>query len=175
LGIKVKLFFKKKKISIFKGGAAVLLQTKAPNPIWMRGYVGGHFSVLGGLVSGKFRFKITLGKECQFVDETVLGGIKVIGEIKPNEGEKEVDVFAAPQVAFNMRVNTPFVIPEDDGDKTYKILLEEYTMSDSEGKLIEGELEWNSSNDRLTFISDDVLPPLSEIKLKRSKERRVGK
>ncbi len=166
LGIKIKLFFKKKKISIFKGGAAVLLQTKAPNPIWMQGYVGGRFSVLGGLVKGKFRFKITLGKECKFVDDTVLGGIKVIGEIKPNENEKEVDVFATPQVAFNMKVNTPFVIPEDDGDKTYKILLEEYTISDSSGKLIEGDLEWNSSNDRITFISDDVLPPQSELKLK---------
>src|SRR5690606_4940496 len=121
LGIRIKLFFVKKKISIIRGGAAVLLQVKAPNPIWMKGYVGGHYSLLGGMVSGRFRFKLTLGEECEFVDDTPLGGIKVIASITPEENENEVDVFATPQATFTVKVNKPFVIPEDEGDMTYKV------------------------------------------------------
>ena len=39
LGIRVKLSFLKLKVPIISGGAAVLLQAKLPNPVWMRGYV----------------------------------------------------------------------------------------------------------------------------------------
>ena len=39
-----------KKVEILSLGAAVILQAKLPNPVWMKGTVGGHFSVLGGLV-----------------------------------------------------------------------------------------------------------------------------
>ncbi len=78
LGIKIKLFFVKKKIPIIKAGAAILLQAKAPNPVWMRGYLAGHYNLLGGLVKGKFRFKITIGEECEFIDAAPLGGFKII-------------------------------------------------------------------------------------------------
>jgi len=50
LGIRVKLFFIKKKIPIIEAGAAVLLQAKAPNPIWIKGYLGGHYNLLGHLI-----------------------------------------------------------------------------------------------------------------------------
>ncbi|WP_233195807.1 hypothetical protein [Aquimarina sp. MAR_2010_214] len=47
LGIRIKLFFIKKKIPIIKGGTALLMQAKGPNPFWMRGYAGGYFDLLG--------------------------------------------------------------------------------------------------------------------------------
>lgn len=43
LGIKVKLFMVRKKVKIVEGGGAVLVQAKLPNPVWIRGYMGGHF------------------------------------------------------------------------------------------------------------------------------------
>lgn len=165
LGIKIKLFFIKKKISIIKGGAAVLLQTKAPNPIWMKGYVGGKYNLLGGLVKGRFRFKLELGEECEFLDESPLGGIKLITDITPKEGANEVDVFAAPQATFSMKINEPIIIPEDDGDKTYKIILERFRMIDENNNEVEGALEWNYMKDRATFVSTDILPPNAKMKV----------
>lgn len=159
LGIRIKLFFVKKKIPIIKAGAAVLLQAKAPNPVWMRGYLGGHYNLLGGLVKGKFRFKVTIGEECEFIDASPLGGIKVITDVTPKDGSKEIDVFAAPQAAFSLKVNEAIIVPEDDGDKTYKIILEQFKVFDDTKKEITGTLEWNSSNTSVTFVSTDILPP----------------
>lgn len=165
LGINIKLFFVKKKIPIIKGGAAVLLQAKAPNPIWMRGYVGGHFNLLGGLVKGKFRFKFTLGEECVLEDASPLGGLKIITDVSPEDDAKDIDVFAIPQAAFSMKIGEPIVIPEDDGDKTYRIDLVKYEVLHN-GQDIQGELEWSNYKDRASFVSSDILPPDDQITVK---------
>ncbi len=165
LGIKIKLFFIKKKIPIIKGGAAILMQAKGPNPFWMKGYAAGYYDLLGGLVKGSYRFKITIGEECVFENGAPIGGIKIITDLTPKDGENNIDVFAAPQAAFAMRVNQPVVIPEDDGDKTYKIILEKCEITDATGKKIEGKLEWGYMNDRVTFMSEDILPPKTKLKV----------
>ena len=165
LGIRIKLFFVKKKIPIIQGGAAVLLQAKAPNPIWLRGYVGGNFNLLGGLVKGKFRFKITLGEECMFIDAAPLGGIKMITDLTPTDNSGDVDVFAAPQAAFSLPVGKPIVIPEDTGDNIYKVILEKFRIVDAAGKEIPGKLEWSYMKDRATFFSEDILPPKTKLKV----------
>ena len=162
LGIKVKILFVKKKIPIIKAGAAVLMQAKLPNPAWFRGYMGGYFNLLGGLVKGRFRFKIELGKECELVGGSALGGMKIISDVNPEEGSSDVDVFAVPQVVFNMRVDTPFELEDDKGIKTYRILLDKYTVA-SNGKAIEGTIVWNESKDAANFVSKDVLPQNSPI------------
>lgn len=162
LGINIKLFFVRKKIPIIKGGAAVLLQAKAPNPIWMRGYVGGHFNLLGGLIEGKFRFKITLGKECIFDNGAPLGGLKIITDITPDDGIEDIDVFAIPQATFSMKVGEPLIIPEDNGDKTYKIILEKFRILHN-GQEISGELKWSNYKDRANFVSTDILPPNEQV------------
>lgn len=165
LGIRINLWFYKAKIPIVKAGAAVLLQAKLPNPSWFRGYVGGHFSVLNGMIKGRFRFKIELGEECEIIGGAPLGGIKIISGVTPNNDATEVDVFTAPQSAFNMKINKPFELEDDKGVKTYRILLDEFTVK-SDGKVIEGELEWNESQDVVNFISFDVLPPQKAIQVK---------
>ncbi len=166
LGIRIKLFFKKKKIRIFKGGTAVLMQAKLPNPFWMRGYMSGDFDVLGGLVSGRFRFKVTIGEKCDFEDESPLGGIKMITDVSPVKDEQEVDVFTAPQATFALKVNQPIIIPEDDGDKTYKVILEKFTLTNEAQEEIKGKLDWGSGSDRVTFIAEDILPPKTKLKAK---------
>ena len=164
LGIRIKLFFIKKKIPIIKGGAAILMQAKGPNPFWMKGYAGGRYDLLGGLVKGSYRFKITVGEECELEDASPIQGIKMITDVIPKEGEGAVDVFAAPQATFAMKVNEPIVIPEDAGDKTYKVILEQFTVKDESGKEIKGIVEWGYMNDRATFISEDILPPNTKLK-----------
>ncbi|MEQ5791180.1 hypothetical protein J4E06_08975 [Muricauda sp. NFXS6] len=165
LGINIKLMFVRKKIPIIKAGAAVLLQAKLPNPAWFKGYVGGHFNLLGGLVKGRFRFKIELGEECEIVGGAPLGGLKVISNVTPRDGSDGMDVFTVPQAAFNMRINHPFELEDDEGIKTYRILLDEYRVI-SEGNTIPGELEWNENKDLANFVSHDILPPNAPVNVK---------
>lgn len=162
LGINVKLLFIKKKIPIITAGAAVLLQAKLPNPAWFRGYVGGHYNLLGGLVKGDFRFKVELGEECEIIGGAPLGGIKIISDITPGNDSGDVDVFTVPQVAFNMSVNKAFQLEDDEGVKTYRILLDEMNFL-HEGNIILGTLEWNDNKDVVNFVSSDVLPQNASI------------
>ncbi|MFB9056646.1 hypothetical protein ACFFU9_07785 [Mariniflexile ostreae] len=165
LGINVKLFLIKKKIPIIKGAAAAILQTKAPNPVWMRGYIGGNFSLLGGLVKGRFRFKVILGEECEFEHELPLGGIKIIAGVTPENAAKEIDVFAIPQASFNMKVGVPVVIQEDEGDKTYRIDLEEFVLL-NDGVEIPSKLEWSPYNDNVNLVATDILPGDKELTIR---------
>ncbi|MBO9585411.1 MAG: hypothetical protein J7574_14705 [Flavobacterium sp.] len=162
LGIKIKLFMIKKKISIIKGGGAVLLQAKLPNPVWIRGYLGGYFNLLGGAIKGSFRFKLEFGKQCEFINDSPLGGLKTIADITPAEGTKDVSVFAVPQVGFNFPVEKSFTLEEDSGVKTYKLKLEEYTVK-KDGVVIPGEITWNQTKDLLSFTPFDVFPPNSSL------------
>lgn len=164
LGIRVKLSFLKLKVPIISGGAAVLLQAKLPNPVWMRGYMAGNMNILGGLIKGKFRFKFELGEECQFENASPFGGLKLITDVTPKQSSTDVDVFAVPQAAFSMKVNEAFVIPEDTGDVTYKIILEKFRVFDGT-KEIPGIFEWASMKDRVNFVSTDILPPNKELKI----------
>lgn len=166
LGINLKLFFVQKRIPILTAGAAVLLQAKAPNPVWMRGYVGGHYDLLGGTVKGRFNFKVTIGQECEFENFAPLGGIKIISDVSPQDGDNEVDVFAAPQIAFNMGVEVPLTIPEDDGDHTYRITLKKFEVLDERETAISGTIEWGQNHNTVTFVPEDILPPATKLKVK---------
>ena len=165
LGINIKLFFVRKKIPIIKGGAAILMQAKGPNPFWLKGYAAGYYDLLGGLVKGSFRLKVTLGEECVLDNVSPLGGIKMITDLTPADDSADIDVFAAPQAAFAMPVNKPIVIPEDDGDKTYKVILDTFSILDEAGNEISGDIEWGRMNDRATLISEDILPPNTKLKV----------
>lgn len=164
VGIRVKVFGKRKKVEILSIGAAAVLQAKLPNPFWMRGVVGGRFSVLGGLVKGDCRFEVTIGEECEIVGGSVLQGIQVIAEVTPNQGEREVSVFNTPQTVFNMPINKTFeMIDVDDQKKKFRIKLDEFSLVYS-GAIIPGELEWNDDKTVVAYNSFDVFPSEKEIK-----------
>ncbi len=164
VGVSIRLFGIKKKFSVFSGGSAVLLQAKLPAPTAFKGYMAVHVDVLGGLVSGTFRLKISLGDDCHIVNDT--GSplvLNVISDLKPADVSKEVDVFAAPQAAFNMRMEQPFYVDDDSGTKVYRIKLEEFSVTDN-GQPVPGKLVWNNNQDIVTFYSTEVLPPHKELK-----------
>lgn len=159
LGINIRLFFVRKKVTIFSASAAILLQAKLPNPIWMRGYLAGHYNVLGGLVKGRYKFKVTVGKECKFVkEEKALGGVKMISDLTPNNNATDVDVFAIPQASFNIPVGKPFEIQEKGKRKTYKIDLDKFIIKQNNQTVI-GKLEWSDDKNSVKFISRDILNP----------------
>lgn len=164
LGVRVKLLFIRMKIPIITAGAAVLLQAKLPNPVWMRGYVGGYMNVLGGLIKGRFNFKMTIGKQCEFTQGGVLDGMKLIADVSPKNQSTDVSVFAVPQASFSLKVNEAMEIPEDEGKNTYKVILERFDVIDGTGKKVEGRLEWSAMKDRVNFISTNILDPHTEHK-----------
>ncbi len=163
VGLKIRLFGIKKKITIFSGGGALIMQARLPNPVWFRGYLGGRYNLLGGLVKGRFRFKVELGDKCEIIGGSVIDGIVVIGEMSPKEGSTEVDVFAAPQVPFNLEINKVFELPDDTGDRKYRILMDKFEVTKN-GQPIKGEIEWNRNNDEAVFYSHEILPPRTSLK-----------
>jgi hypothetical protein len=164
LGVKVNLWFLKTKIPIIKGAAAALLQAKLPNPTFVQGYLGVQFDLLGGLVRGRCRFKLTIGEDCKLV---IPGGspleTRMISDLTPKNNAGDVDVFAAPQAAFNMRVGVPFEIEDEEGPKTFRIQLNSFSVLDSK-QVVEGKLAWADNHDRVSFLSKEVLPPNKSLK-----------
>ena len=163
LGLFFKLFGSTKKFTIVKGGGAVIVQARLPNPAWFQGYLGGHYNLLGGLIKGRFRFKIELGDKCEIIGGSPIDGMVVIGDMTPKETATDVDVFAVPQVIFNMQLNKVFEIPDQTGDRKYKIMLDNFELT-RDGTAIAGEIKWNNNNDIASFYSHEILPPNADIK-----------
>jgi hypothetical protein len=164
IGIRVKVFGKKRSVSILDIGAAVLLQAQLPNPIWLQGTVGGYFSVLGGLVKGNCQFQVTLGNKCELQTDpnAILDDIKIIAELTPANGETNVNVFNTPQALFNMPVEKPFeLMDEGNVKRTFRAKLDNITLKS--GLPIMGTLEWNDAHDVLAFNSFDIFPSQKEV------------
>lgn len=167
LGIKVKIFRKRKRITIIEAGAATLMQAKLPNPVWMRGYLAGHYRLLGGLIKGRFRFEMQFGNECDIISGgSPIDGLKIIADIKPRDKATDVDVFAIPQVAFNMQVNEPIEMEDEEGIlRYYRFKIDQMTLKDETGKSVKGNQELNNHGDLLSFTSEEILPPEKKMKL----------
>jgi hypothetical protein len=166
IGIRVRVFGRRRNIKILEIGAATILQAKLPNPFWMRGIVGGHFSVFGGLVRGSCKFKLTIGKQCEIEgDDNLLDDIRVISEITPRDGSTEISVFNAPQGVFNMEVNKQFEIidPEDNKTRYFQAKLNHFKLLDG-SREIPATMEWNATHDVVALNSFDILPPKKAIK-----------
>ncbi|MCM5664453.1 hypothetical protein [Galbibacter mesophilus] len=174
IGAQIKLFGFKKRVPILKAGMAVLAQGQLPNPWFIKGYAGVKVRVLG-VVSISARLKVVIGEECEIIGKTGLQDVVVISDISPEDGRKDVDVFDAIQVAFNVPIGETVQIEEDEGTKTYRVSLKEIVIKDN-GNSIEGEEIWNNTKDILTFESIDVLPPQVELTatVKVSFEERIG-
>ncbi|MEM9337887.1 MAG: hypothetical protein AAGA66_04110 [Bacteroidota bacterium] len=164
IGIKVKVFGKKKKIDILSIAAAAVLQAKLPNPVWMQGTVGGRFSILGGLVKGNCRFQVTIGEECEITNQSIVETIQVIADVTPEEGAADVSVFVTPQTVFNMPVEQVFeMVDVDDKLKKFRIKLDYFQLLHKE-KVLPGETTFNFDHDVIAFNAFDVLPPEEKLK-----------
>lgn len=143
-------------------GAAALLQAKLPNPTWMKGRLGGQYSILGGLVRGKFNLKFTIGEQCEIITTGgELNNIQVIADIKPDANANGVNVFTAPQASFNTSLDTDFTIMNSDDEvATYRVRLGEFTLQ-KENSNIETSIEWNATKDVAILRTFEILPPQS--------------
>ena len=167
VGIKVNLRFYKGTYDILSIGAAAILQAKGPNPFWMKGTVGGYYRILGGLVKGKCRFEVTVGKDCKPVaEENLLEEVNMIAQISPTNASTDVDVFNTPQVAFNIPVGEIFEITDMQNKKHFfRAVLDEFVVLNGTQR-INGGLTWNNENDVVIFDASDLLPGEKKLKAK---------
>lgn len=167
VGINVKLGFIKGRYEIISVGAAAILQAKLPNPTWAKGIIGGHYSILNGLVSGSCRIEAEFGEECIVKRQgNELAGIDVISGLTPDNGKTDVSVFVKPQALFNIPVNEKFEFTDEvdpSRNKTFRAKLEEFSVREKSGASIIGEQEWNKDNTIVAFGSTEILPPKKEM------------
>jgi len=169
IGIKVKVFGKAKKIDILSIAAAVVMQAQLPNPVWMKGIVGGRFSVLGGLVKGECKFEVEIGNQCDMKREerdsdSAVEGMQVIAQLNPGSGTTDVDVFTLPQVVFNYEMDKEFKMNDGGEQIRFKITADKVELKQG-GAVIAADLEW--SEDKMTAVlkPSDILPSKTQLTL----------
>lgn len=157
IGLKIKLFGKTKKFAILDVSAGMVLTGAGPNPFYFTGYVGGQYSVMGGMVSGQCSFDFEIGDECIIVGGSPFGE-DVIAELTPADAEDDVNVFSAPQMVLNIPANLSMRIEEAEGlYGEYKISIEEFTAYYKDTKQeITGFYEL--STDGKTYVLDPDEP-----------------
>jgi len=163
VGIKVNLKFYQGNFDIFDVGLAALLQAELPNPVYMRGMAAGTYNILGGLVKGNCNFEFEIGKKCDIIGGSGIGGVQVIAELTPANGSDEVSVFNSPQAVFNLPVEEEFEFSDVDGVTfKYKIKLDKLQVKDG-ANFVSGVQEWSANNETVAFKSHEVLPPEKEL------------
>ena len=171
IGIDIKVFMVKIHQEILSVGAAILLEAKLPNPFWMRGTVGGYYSLLGGRIKGSFRFQLELGKQCTMVaveeeSASPVEGLTVISELSPGDGRTSIDVFTTPQVVFNYQIGQSFRISDSlESRDYYKIVLDNFDVT-ADNEKVAGTYKWNKLSDVLVFNPRDILPGNTSVTLK---------
>ncbi len=166
IGIRVNLRFYKGRYEILRIGAATILQAKGPNPFWMKGKVGGHYRILGGLIKGRCNFEITIGEECKpIAEENLLEDINLIAEVTPTNGSNDVTVFNTPQVVFNIPVGETFVVEDmEDRSHYFRAVLDDFSIT-KDSRVLDGRLIWNEEKNVVVFDSHELLPGSSSIRI----------
>lgn len=163
-GVQVNLVFIKGKFQIAEAGVAAMLRGQFPNPVYIQGYVGMYYNIFGGLVSGRMRLKVEMGEECQLENMNNEIGVPMIADVSPADKSDAVSVFTAPQAVFNYPADQNFDVELDNGTRTFKLQLQNFSVT-SQGKSLEGTLEWNDNKDAVTFKPVETLPSQKEVKL----------
>ena len=178
IGIEVDLPFYSGKYHILDIQAAALMEAKGPNPMWLKGTVGGDYKILGGLVKGHCDFEFELGSPCELESASPFGGVPVISGTTPMDGQQEVSVFTTPQVVFNMPVDKTIAFKgEDKKMKYFRIKLDKLEVATTDGKGIAGSIKWNGEQNVLAWKPNEALPGEQQIKVLATvsfEERRNG-
>ena len=169
IGIKVDLPTIKGDFHIIDVGAAALLEAQMPNPVWVRGNVGGRYSILGGLVSGECNFRMEYGERCQMQNNGpgngALSNIDLIAGLTPADKSDEVDVFTSPQAVFNMPVNRAFNLKDMAGvTHRYRIKLDYFRIMNGANR-IAAQQEWNEDLTVVALNPVEFMPALTELRV----------
>lgn len=166
MGVRIKLLFIKKRVTILKGATAALLQARLPNPTWIGGNLAVKMNVLG-LIKLNMKLKMSFGNNCKLVrldgDYSPLD-FPIISDLSPKAGEENLDVFFSPQSTFSVAVGVPFEVEDEEGNpQTYRVTLEDFFIKDAKGQKIIGDVKWSRDKESAVFESFEILPPYSNL------------
>ena len=122
IGIDVKIFLVQVRKEILSAGVAAVLQLKGPNPTTGRGTVAGRYSILGGMIRGRFRIDATFGDNCTIVGrdgDDPFESLNVLAGANIEDGAVDVDPATIP----SMFTTLPFTTPVDMNETEYRLRL----------------------------------------------------
>ena len=151
-------------------GAAALLQAKLPNPFWMKGTVGGEYSLLSGKIKGRCDFEVVIGEECKIENKagaaSALVDMGLITQLTPAKGESGVDICATPQLVLAMPQNKTFTLSDNNNESSsYRLIVDEIKLV-QEGKEIAATISWNEKGDVGMLSPIEVLEGEKQFSLK---------
>nr|WP_319399896.1 hypothetical protein [uncultured Carboxylicivirga sp.] len=167
IGIKVKVFGRKRTYDIINLQLAAAIRLEGPNPTWFMGVVGGKYRILGGLIKGNCSFEVSVGEKCEMRQLKDLSDLEVIADLTPAQDTKDVGLYTMPQAVFNMPVDKIIKISDDPGlSKTFKIKLEEFAVYDANGTVYPGITEWNADKTSIAYRSEEIFDKDSKYTVK---------
>ncbi len=171
IGLFVDLWFTSGKFEILGLRVGAALQAGLPNPTWIAGACGGEYSILGGAVRGYCNFRFTLGERCTPLTESALASLEMISDIAPDDGSRDISLFAEPTAFFNLEPDRPFALEEmrDDGStvtKVFRIRVGSFTLSKLGGRSpqnVPGTTVNRSTREApaVAFVPNQPLEPLT--------------
>ncbi len=154
LGVDTKLTGK---VEILNLAAGVVLEAKVPNPIWLKGVIGGSVSALGGLIKGDFHFEFEAGDKCT-LQGAVNNDVVMISDITPNNDSKDVNVFATPIARFNIPIGRDIEYADANGNKiNTSATLQTFNVTIG-NTAVAGKITWNNDFTEATFHPNELLP-----------------
>ena len=174
VGLRFRLFKKDHDLKIFYLGAALMLSAGGPNPEWIEGRAGVRYSVLNGAFSGSTTFDVTIGQKCVPDYTDPFGGIDIIYETFPTDGDEDVSIFLDPSISFVLPVNERFTLPilEQDGSTTnqsFELSLHQVKVTAEDGSwsntLTEDNYNWDENHTQVTVNIDQVLDEFTDYEL----------
>ncbi|MFM9943715.1 MAG: hypothetical protein ACKVQB_00635 [Bacteroidia bacterium] len=134
IGIHVDVWFVEGDFPIIKAQLAAAIMGGFPNPNWFKGNIGGEYSILGGLVKGHCEFEVAVGQRCVPPVQDALSGFELVTQLKPGNGETDVDVGISPAAVFNIAPGHQDTFSYLDGlerrqFKTFRIMYRNFTLT----------------------------------------------
>ncbi len=160
LGIKVKLFGKRKEFSLAHFQVAAVLEAKLPNPFWARGAVGFDYDILNGLVKGHGNFQFEIGERCVIMgQDDPFAEVPIISSTTPVNNARTVPVSSIPLVRFNFPIGVPFEFEPPNGGKiSYHVKLDEVKLLWRNLYEIPFKQVWDNDKRTVSLLLDVFLP-----------------
>ncbi len=160
MGIRVKVFGKRKEFNLLSLQVAAALEAKLPNPFWARGAVGFDYNILNGLVKGHGNFEFEIGQQCVIVgQDNPLLNVPIISNTIPANNSKSLPVNIEPVIRFNFPVGESFEFNAlDDSHISYLVVLDSAKLLWRNQHEMSTQKEWSLDKKSLKLKLDYFLP-----------------
>lgn len=157
LGFRVKMLGKEHDLELFGLQAAVLFSGGGPAPFYAEGRLGLQIRALAGLIKCQKTIGVEIGQKCIPAYGSPFGGIPIVAEVYPRDGETDVSNFERPIVKFSLPMDkiTSMTLLNEEGDPYQyhvKPYIDNIIFKEKNGDIVdfEEELRYGDTELRLT-------------------------